>query len=84
VLPSLQHYLIVDISRRDVTAGDQIDLYLPRQEPVEGRDLALPETWIARAQILRVTPYGASAIITHQEQPAISEGTAARVAAKMP
>jgi LysM repeat protein len=84
VLPSLQNYLIVDISRRDVTAGDQIDLYLPRQEPVEGRDLALPETWIARAQILRVTPYGASAIITSQQQPAISEGTAARVAAKMP
>jgi hypothetical protein len=40
--------------------------------------------WIARAQVLRVTPFGATAIIIQQEQPKIEEGTAARVAAKMP
>lgn len=84
VLPSLQSYVIIDISRRDVTTGDQIDLIVPRQAPVEGRDLALPEVWIGRAQVLRVTPYGATAIVTKQEQPKIEEGTAARVAAKMP
>lgn len=84
VLPSLQNYLIVDMPRRDVTTGDQIDLYAPRQKPTEGRSLALPEVWIGRAQVLRVTPFGAAAIITKQEQPRIEEGTAARVAAKMP
>jgi hypothetical protein len=40
--------------------------------------------WIGRAQILRVTPFGASAIVIEQEQPAISEGASARIAAKMP
>lgn len=84
VVPTIQSFLILDISRRDVTPGDQIDLYSPRQKPVEGRDLALPEVWIGRAQILRVTPFGASAVVIKQEQPTIQEGTAARVAAKMP
>jgi hypothetical protein len=34
--------------------------------------------------VLRVTPFGATAIVTGQEQPKIQEGTSARVAAKMP
>ena len=84
VLPSIQNYVVLDISRRDVTTGDQIDLFYPRQAPVDGRELALPEVWIARAVVLRVTPFGATAMITKQEQPKIDEGTAARVAAKMP
>lgn len=84
VVPTVQSYVVLDISRRDVTPGDQIDLYYPRQKPTEGRNLALPEVWIGRAQILRVSPFGASAIIIKQEQPSIKEGTTARVAAKMP
>lgn len=84
VIPTVQAYVVLDLSRRDVKPGDQVDLYYPRQAPAEGRDLALPEVWIGRAQILRVTPFGASAIVIEQEQPAIKEGTAARVAAKMP
>lgn len=84
VVPTLQNYLILDISRRDVSPGDQVDLFYPRQKPAEGRDLALPEVWIGRAQILRVTPFGASAIVIRQEQPAIKTGTSVRVAAKMP
>jgi LysM repeat protein len=84
VIPTLQAFLILDMSRRDVAPGDQVDLYAPRQKPVEGRDLALPELWIGRAQILRVTPFGASAVVINQEQPTIQKGTAARVAAKMP
>jgi len=31
-----------------------------------------------------VTPFGASAVVIEQEQPSIAEGTAVRVAAKMP
>jgi LysM repeat protein len=84
VVPTLQNYVVLDISRRDVTPGDQVDLFYPRQKPVEGRDLALPEVWIGRAQVLRVTPFGASAIIIRQEQPTIKEGTSVRIAAKMP
>src|SRR5512146_2188425 len=84
VLPSLQNYVALDLSGRDVTTGDQIELYQPRQGPNETRDITLPEIYIGRAQVLRVTSYGATAIITAQDQPKIQEGTAVRVAAKMP
>jgi len=85
VLPSLQNYVVIDISRRDgITTGDQIELYKPRQRPAVEGELAIPELYIGRAQVLRVTPYGATAIITGQEQPRIEDGTAVRVAAKMP
>jgi hypothetical protein len=85
VLPSLQNYVVLDISKRQgVNVGDQIELYQPRQRANLDRELALPEVSIARAQVLRVTPFGATAIITAQEQPKIQEGTSARVAAKMP
>jgi hypothetical protein len=67
-----------------VNIGDQIELYQPRQHANLDLELALPEVSIARAQVLRVTPFGATAIIIAQEQPHIQEGTSARVAAKMP
>jgi len=85
VLPSMQDYVVLDISKRDgVNIGDQIELYQPRKRPIEPGELTLPEVSIARAQVLRVTQFGATAIITGQEQPKIQEGTSARVAAKMP
>ena len=85
VLPSLQNYVVIDISRREgIATGDQIELYKPRQRPVDQDDLAIPELYIGRAQVLRVTPYGATAIITAHEQPRIEDGTAVRIAAKMP
>jgi LysM repeat protein len=85
VLPRIQNYVLVDIARRDgLMTGDRIELYEPRQPPRDGTTLAIPEVWIASAQVLRVTPYGASAIITSQEQPRIEYGTAARISAKLP
>jgi LysM repeat protein len=84
VLPRMQNYVVLDISRRDsLRTGDQIELYQPRQAAYDENGLAIPEISIAHAQVMRVTPFGASAIITSQEQPKIEEGTAARVAAKM-
>ena len=85
VLASMQDFVVLDISKRDgVNIGDQIELYQPKKRPTDGQELTLPEVSIARAQVLRVTPFGATAIIIAQEQPKIQEGTAARVAAKMP
>jgi LysM repeat protein len=84
VLASVQSYVVLDISRSDVNTGDQIELYKPRQKPAEEGQLALPEVPIARAQIMRVTQYGAAAIILSQQQPKIEEGTPARIAAKIP
>jgi hypothetical protein len=79
----MQDYVVLDISN-GVKIGDQIELYRARQPATDDRELALPEVSIARGQVLRVTPFGATAIITGQEQPKIQEGTSARVAAKMP
>lgn len=85
VLANLQTYVVLDMSRRDgLTTGDQVELYQPREKANYNHSLALPEVSIAHAQILRVTPYGATAVITAQEQPKVEQGTAARVAAKMP
>ena len=77
--------LVIDIARGDgIATGDQIELYKPRQRPADEAGLAIPELYIGRAQVLRVTPYGATAIITGHEQPRIEDGTSVRVAAKMP
>ena len=85
VLPSVQSYVVIDISGRDgLATGDQIEILRPRQKPNDSHDLAFPEIPIAQAQVLRVTPFGATAIVTSQEQPHIVEGIKARVAAKMP
>lgn len=84
VLPSIQSYVVLDIARNGVRTGDEVEFYQPRQAPVDGRDIAIPEIYLAKAQVLRVTPYGVTAMITGQEQTRIEEGTAARVAAKMP
>lgn len=84
VLPSLQNYVVIDLSTRDnISTGDQIEFYRPRLRR-DGEPLVIPEVEIGRAQVLRVTEFGAAAIITSQEQPAIHPGTATRVRAKMP
>ena len=83
VLPSLQQYLVIDASARAGTrVGDQFTLVRPRQA-VAG-SLPLPEEPIAVAQVVRVTPYAATAIVVSQKHPAITRGTRARVTAKMP
>jgi LysM repeat protein len=85
ILPRIQNYVVVDIARRDsVKIGDRVELYEPRHPPREGTTLAIPELYIATGQVVRVTPYGATAILTAMEQTKIQEGTAARVSAKMP
>ncbi len=84
VLPSMQRYVVLDIAGRSVATGDQIEFYQPRERAAEGESFAIPEVPLGRAQVLRVTPYGVSAIVTSVAQPKLEEGTAARVAAKMP
>lgn len=84
VLPSFQDFLVVDIPRPNVRTGDQIDLFIARQKPADGSQLATPELRVGTAQILRVTPYGASAVLVHSDEPKINEGLDVRVAAKMP
>lgn len=84
VLATVQSYVVVDIGRSNVSTGDEILLYRPRQRSYDEGGLATPEVPIAHAQVLRVTPYGAAAVITSQSQPAVEEGVSARVTARMP
>ncbi len=81
VLPSLQSYVVV-AAAPGMKAGDQISFYRPRRMSPWG--VLLPETEIAVAQIVRVTPQGATALIVDQAHGAIQQGTPARVTAKMP
>ena len=82
-LPSLQSYLVVaGGSGAGMRMGDQITLYRPRGVTADG--IVLPESEIAIAQIVRVTPQASTALVINQTYTAIQPGTAARVTAKMP
>lgn len=83
VLPSIQHYLLIDASRKDgVSLGDQFTLMRGRVELDRG--VKLPEQPVALAQVVRVTERGATVMIVDQVQPKVREGMEARLTAKMP
>ena len=83
VLPSIQHYLLIDASRKDgVSLGDQFTLMQRRVELDRG--VRLPEQPVALAQVVRVTERGATVMIVDQVQPKVREGMEARLTAKMP
>jgi hypothetical protein len=83
VLPSIQHYLLIDASRKDgVSLGDQFTVMRGRVYLDGG--VRLPEQPIALAQVVRVTERGATVMIVDQVQPKLREGMEARLTAKMP
>lgn len=88
VLPSIQHYVILDATMKDgVKVGDQFTLFRPRVKahvPDRGEQVVLPEEAIALAQVVKVTERGTTAVIVDERQPAIKEGTRARLTARMP
>jgi hypothetical protein len=85
VLPSLGHYVLFDLSSRDgLRIGDEVQVFRSRVEPKGDDGPTLPEVAIAMGQVVRVTPYGATARITTQQQPAIRKGEQVRVTARMP
>lgn len=85
VLPSLNYYVLFDLSSNDgMKIGDEVQIYRPRTEPKTDIGPAIPEVPIATGQVVRVTPFGATARITTQEQPAIRVGESVRVTARMP
>jgi LysM repeat protein len=84
ILPGVQDFVVVDASSRDgVRIGDEFLLFEPRHKS-EGTDLADPEVAIARAQVVRVTKYGTTLMITSEKHPNIELGTMARRVATMP
>jgi hypothetical protein len=82
-LPSIQSYILTDLTAGDgLRIGDEISLFEPVRRGEPG-DPDRPERPIARAQIVRVTSSGSTAVIIGQRQPAIRVGTAVRVIAAM-
>ncbi len=85
VLPTMQNYAVLDISSTDgVKPGDEFDVFRARQTSGNSTEPADPEILIGRAQAIKVTPYGTTALIISQSQPALNVGMVARVSAKMP
>jgi len=83
VLPSVQHYVILSPSSRNgIGVGDEFTLI----EDTIGRDdpTPAPPVSAAIAQVVKVTPFGSTAIILRQLQPVIKEGMPVRLTAKMP
>jgi LysM repeat protein len=82
VLPSIGHYVIVSPSSKDgVQVGDEITFI----DNSTGRadDASAPPTTAGVAQVVRVTPYAATAIIIRQIQPTIRDGMPVRLTGKL-
>jgi hypothetical protein len=83
VLPGSGSYVILTANSKDgVVPGDQVTLLRSRGVDSKGGDL--PDEAVAVAQVTRVTPYGAAAIILRTQQAGVAQGMKARVTAKMP
>jgi hypothetical protein len=84
VLPNVQSFVVLGVGARNgVRMGDEFLIYHPRTKQEEGQ-LDDPEIPVSRIQVVRSTPFGATAVILGQEQPQIKEGMNARVIARMP
>ncbi|HEY2897977.1 MAG TPA: hypothetical protein VGJ12_12635, partial [Gemmatimonadaceae bacterium] len=89
VLPSLQGYVVIDVTAKDgAKIGDQYTLYVPRRPVlVKGRGdqmANVPEERVALAQVVKVTDRGTTLILVDQQNPAVKVGMKARLTARMP
>jgi LysM repeat protein len=85
VLPSLNYYVLFDLKAEDgVRIGDEIEVFRARQDQQGDSGPAVPEVHVATGQVVKVTPYGATARITSQDQPIVHVGQGVRITARMP
>lgn len=83
VIAQMGSYVILSSGARDgLVTGDQVTLHAGLGTGVAGETRA-PEA-AALVQVLRVTPFGASAIILNRSQADIGVGMPGRITAKMP
>ena len=82
VLPSIGHYVIISTSAKNgVQMGDEVT-FIDNSTGREDDNPAPPVT-AAVAQVVRVTPFSATAIIIRQIQPTIRDGMPVRLTGKM-
>lgn len=83
VIPAPGHFLVLSATAKDGLApGDQVTLL--RDGGTDANGNVVGDEDVGMAQITRVTPYGASAVLLRQTGPTIGVGTRVRVTAKMP
>jgi len=83
VLPSIGHYVIISLNAKSgIQVGDEVT-FIDNSTGREDENPAPPVT-AGVAQVVRVTPYGATAIIVRQVQPTIRDGMPVRLTGKMP
>ena len=83
-LPSIQSFVVLETSsEQGVHMGDEFLIFKAREKQEYGQ-LDDPEIPIAKAQVVRATPYGVTVVVLGQEQPAIRDGMPARIIARMP
>jgi LysM repeat protein len=84
VLPAPTYFIVLSLTDGDVKAGDEVELFQARKKAQEEGEYATPEIKVGRAQVVKVTPYGSTALITRLEQPKVeAQKTKVRVVAKM-
>jgi hypothetical protein len=83
VLPSIGHYVMISNNARSgVRVGDEVT-FLDTSTGREDENPA-PAVVAGVGQVVRVTPYAATAIIVRQIQPTIRDGMPVRLTGKMP
>jgi LysM repeat protein len=82
VLPSIGHFVIISTNARNgVQVGDEVT-FIDNSTGREDENPAPPVT-AAIAQVVRVTPFSATAIIIRQIQPTIRDGMPVRLTGKL-
>ena len=84
---SKQDYLVLDVGLKDgVKLGDLFTVYRPRTklELADGSTVEVPEIRIGILEIVKVTDYGATALVTDVRFPGIVQGANVRLTARMP
>ena len=83
VLPSIGHYVIISQNAKTgIRAGDEVT-FIDNSTGREDENPA-PAVTAGVGQVVRVTQYGATAIIVRQNQPTIRDGMPVRLTGKMP
>jgi hypothetical protein len=83
VLPSIGHYILISPNTKNgVSVGDEVT-FIDNSVGPEDRNPA-PPVVAGVGQVVRVTPYAATAIIVRQTQPTIRNGMPVRMTGKMP
>lgn len=84
ILPTIGSFFVIDASSRNgINVGDELLIFEPRTNGEAGRPDE-PEVPVGRAQVVRVTPYAATAVVQSVAEPRIERGKWVRVIARMP